>query len=47
MKVVYYMACSLDGYIAAVNGGVDWLVPFEDGVEDCGFAEFYKSVDAI
>lgn len=30
--VVYYVACSLDGYIATADGGVDWLEPFQAGV---------------
>lgn len=45
--VVYYAACSLDGYIATADGGVDWLEPFQAGGEDYGFAEFYSSVDAL
>jgi dihydrofolate reductase len=44
--VLYYVACSLDGYIATSDGGVDWLEPFQAGGEDYGFAEFYSSVDA-
>ncbi len=45
--VLYYVACSLDGYIATTDGGVDWLEPFQAGGEDYGFAEFYSSVDAL
>jgi dihydrofolate reductase len=45
--IVYYAACSLDGYIATTGGGVEWLEPFQGGGEDYGFAEFYSSVDAL
>ena len=38
-----YIACSLDGYIADPEGGVDWL--FTD--QDYGFKEFYETVDVV
>jgi len=47
MEVIYYVAASLDGYIATPDGGVDWLAPFENSGEDYGYAEFYASVDAL
>ena len=34
MEVIYYVAASLDGYIATPDGGVDWLAPFENSGED-------------
>jgi dihydrofolate reductase len=46
-EVVYYVASSVDGFIATPDGGVDWLAPFESLVEDHGYADFYASVDAV
>jgi dihydrofolate reductase len=45
--VLYYVAASVDGYIATQDGGVAWLSPFEGTGEDYGFAQFYASVDAL
>jgi dihydrofolate reductase len=43
-----YIAASLDGYIAAKDGGVDWLqeVPNPDQ-DDYGYADFMENVDAL
>jgi len=43
-----YIATSLDGFIATVDGGVDWLneIPNPDG-SDYGYAEFISSTDAL
>uniref|UniRef100_A0A832H5I4 Dihydrofolate reductase n=1 Tax=Oscillatoriales cyanobacterium SpSt-402 TaxID=2282168 RepID=A0A832H5I4_9CYAN len=47
MDIVYYVATSLDGYIATDDGGVNWLpVPDLEG-EDYGYTEFYASIDAV
>lgn len=46
-QLVYYVAVSLDGFIAPPDGGVDWLAPYNTGSEDYGFGEFYKTVDAL
>jgi dihydrofolate reductase len=47
LTVLYYVAASVDGYIATQGGGVEWLSPFEGSGEDYGFAQFYASVDAL
>jgi dihydrofolate reductase len=47
MKVIYYVASSLDGYIATPEGGVEWLEPFQGRGEDYGFGEFFSSIDAL
>lgn len=45
MKIVYYVASSLDGFIAGEDGDVSWLSQFDSG--DYGYADFYESVDAV
>ena len=45
--ITYYVACSLDGFIADAEGRLDWLSPFEQTDEDYGYAAFYASVDAV
>jgi dihydrofolate reductase len=47
LEVVYYVACSLDGYIATADGGVEWLAPFHGQGDDYGYAEFYSSVESL
>lgn len=48
MSNIVYIATSLDGYIAAPDGNLDWLetVPNPDG-DDLGFFEFMTRVDAV
>lgn len=41
-KVILFIACSLDGYIAKKNGDVSWL--FTD--QDYGYTKFMRSVDS-
>jgi dihydrofolate reductase len=42
-KLVLFIACSLDGYIARENGDVDWL--FTD--QDYGYTGFLSSIDTV
>ena len=46
-EIIYYVACSLDGFIATEHGGVGWLEPFQRTGEDHGAGELQKSVDAL
>jgi len=46
-EIVYYVAASVDGFIATPDGGVDWLSPFEGGDDDYGYRGFLAGVDAI
>src|SRR5215207_6797575 len=41
-RVHLYVGISLDGYIAAPDGGVDWLEPYADARS--GFAPFIKTI---
>lgn len=45
--VILYIACSLDGFIARRDGGIDWLSIVDREGEDYGYADFYASVDAV
>jgi dihydrofolate reductase len=47
MEIIYYVAMSLDGYIATPDGGVDWLIPFQSADEDFGYASYYESIDGL
>lgn len=46
-KVILYIACSLDGYIAKPNDDLSFLSLVEEKGEDYGYAEFIKTVDTV
>jgi dihydrofolate reductase len=48
MANIVYIACSIDGFIAKVDGNIDWLteIPNEND-SDYGFQEFMERIDGI
>jgi dihydrofolate reductase len=47
VKVLVYIAASVDGYIARKNGDVDWLNQFESPELGKNYQEFYEKIDII
>jgi len=46
MKTQYYVASSLDGFIATEGDSLDWLFPL-GSIQDSSYPEFIKEVGAI
>ncbi|MCE2992863.1 MAG: dihydrofolate reductase family protein [Alphaproteobacteria bacterium] len=48
-KIILYIATSLDGFIADINGGVDWLPhPKDDAeIDEFGYKSLMSSIDTI
>ena len=47
MKTCVYIGTSLDGFIAELDGHVDWLEKFADAEVFNSYGEFMKSIDAV
>lgn len=45
--LIYYVAASLDGYIARPDGRVDWLESIQAAGDDHGYHAFYDGIDAL
>ncbi len=47
-KIIVYIAISLDGYIAAENGAIDWLSGDDSAPDNQGsYGQFYDSIDTV
>jgi dihydrofolate reductase len=44
-EVIPYIASTIDGFIAAEDGSVAFLDPYN--TEDYGFTEFFAGIDAV
>jgi dihydrofolate reductase len=47
IEIIYSVASSLDGYIATIDGSVDWLSRFHGSAADSGAGDLEASADAL
>ncbi|WP_340618982.1 dihydrofolate reductase family protein [Xenorhabdus entomophaga] len=45
-KLIYYVAASMDGYIATENHALDWLYACSPGDDATPYDEFYQDIGA-
>lgn len=46
-QVIYYVAMSLDGFIADAKGGVDWLETIAADAPDLGYEAFFDTIGVV
>lgn len=46
-KIVLYIASSVDGYIADLDGALGWLQPFENATQDYGYHALLERVGLL
>ncbi len=46
-KVIVFIAMSLDGYIAKLNGDISFLSLVEQPGQDYGYSDFYETIDTV